>query len=80
MAHEADAVSIISSHISKEEQALGETALGERLPYNDYTTIDWLHELVGGPLCFVGDVLTTCRSKTRSGTVPFTAGKGFDID
>lgn len=35
---------IISSHISKEEHALGGTAVGERLPYNDYTTIDWLHE------------------------------------
>ena len=41
-----DAESIISSHISKDEQILGETALGERLPYNDYTTIDWLHDLV----------------------------------
>ncbi|RMZ76817.1 hypothetical protein DV738_g4667, partial [Chaetothyriales sp. CBS 135597] len=33
-------------HVSKEEQLLGETAVGERLPYNDYTTIDWLHDLV----------------------------------
>lgn len=37
---------IISSAVSKEEQALGGTAIGERLPYNDYTTIDWLHDLV----------------------------------
>ncbi|EXJ86041.1 hypothetical protein A1O1_06410 [Capronia coronata CBS 617.96] len=43
---EAEAASIVSSQISKEEQALGETAVGERLPYNDYTTIDWLHDLV----------------------------------
>ena len=43
---EIDGESIASSHISKEEQALGETAVGERLPYNDYTTIDWLHDLV----------------------------------
>ncbi|ETI22179.1 hypothetical protein G647_06252 [Cladophialophora carrionii CBS 160.54] len=43
---EGDAASILSSHISKEEQALGESAVGERLPYNDYTTIDWLHDLV----------------------------------
>ena len=42
-----DANSIISSHISKEELALGGTSVGERLPYNDYTTIDWLHDLVG---------------------------------
>ncbi|KAK5053926.1 hypothetical protein LTR84_001888 [Exophiala bonariae] len=46
IAHEADAVSVISSHVSKEEQVLAETAVGERLPYNDYTTIDWLHDLV----------------------------------
>lgn len=48
IAHEVDAdgTSIVSSHISKEEQALAETAVGERLPYNDYTTIDWLHDLV----------------------------------
>ena len=46
LAHDAEAESIISSHVSKEEQLLGETAVGERLPYNDYTTIDWLHDLV----------------------------------
>lgn len=44
--HESDAHSIISSHLSKEEQLLSDTAVGERLPYNDYTTIDWLHDLV----------------------------------
>lgn len=38
--------SILSSHLSKEEQLLGETSVGERLPYNNYTTIDWLHDLV----------------------------------
>lgn len=41
-----DAQSIISTHISKAEQALSATPVGERLPYNDYTTIDWLHDLV----------------------------------
>jgi chloride channel 3/4/5 len=41
-----DAESIISSAVSKDEQALSSTAIGERLPYNDYTTIDWLHDLV----------------------------------
>lgn len=40
--------SIISSHVSKDEAELGGTAVGERLPYNDYTTIDWLHDLVSG--------------------------------
>jgi chloride channel 3/4/5 len=43
---EGDAQSIISSHLSKEEQLLSDTAVGERLPYNDYSTIDWLHDLV----------------------------------
>ncbi|OCK77367.1 chloride channel-like protein 3 [Lepidopterella palustris CBS 459.81] len=42
MRHDEEARSIIT----KEEVALGSTALGERLPYNDYTTIDWLHDLV----------------------------------
>lgn len=44
--HGSDAESTISSHLSKDELALGGTAVGERLPYNDYTTIDWLHDLV----------------------------------
>lgn len=41
-----DAYSVLSSHLSKEERALSSTPVGERLPYNDYTTIDWLHDLV----------------------------------
>nr|OQO22701.1 hypothetical protein B0A51_10811 [Rachicladosporium sp. CCFEE 5018] len=41
-----DADSFVRSHVTKEEQKLSETAIGERLPYNDYTTIDWLHDLV----------------------------------
>ena len=43
---DADAQSLIGSHVSKDEQALSSAAVGERLPYNDYTTIDWLHDLV----------------------------------
>lgn len=39
----------VTSHLSKEEQLLSETSVGERLPYNNYTTIDWLHDLVGDP-------------------------------
>jgi chloride channel 3/4/5 len=42
----SNAESIISSHLSEDELALGGTAVGERLAYNDYTTIDWLHDLV----------------------------------
>lgn len=29
-----------------EEVKTADTAVGERLKYNDYTTIDWLHDLV----------------------------------
>ncbi|KAG4442740.1 hypothetical protein IFR05_001757 [Cadophora sp. M221] len=41
-----EAASIVESHVSKEDQELAGTAIGERLPYNDYTTIDWLHDLI----------------------------------
>ncbi|KAK0509760.1 hypothetical protein JMJ35_008154 [Cladonia borealis] len=43
---EEEAHSLIESHVSKDEQALHNSVVGERLPYNDYTTIDWLHDLV----------------------------------
>ena len=47
---EEDAQSIIGSFVSKDEHALFSTSkLGERLPYNDYTTVDWLHDLVCYP-------------------------------
>lgn len=41
-----EASSVIKSHVTVEEMKMGDTAIGERLPYNDYTTIDWLHDLV----------------------------------
>lgn len=41
-----EAASIISSAMTKEEHQLSGSTIGERLPYNDYTTIDWLHDLV----------------------------------
>lgn len=41
-----EAQSIISSAVTKDEQQLAGSTVGERLPYNDYTTIDWLHDLV----------------------------------
>lgn len=43
---EEEASSIIQSHVTEEEQKLADASVGERLPYNDYTTIDWLHDLV----------------------------------
>ncbi|KAK0267936.1 hypothetical protein LTR35_015868 [Friedmanniomyces endolithicus] len=41
-----EASSIVKSHVTREEQKMSGTSVGERLPYNDYTTIDWLHDLV----------------------------------
>ncbi|KAK5114877.1 hypothetical protein LTR62_002035 [Meristemomyces frigidus] len=41
-----EASSIVKSHVSVEEQKMADIAIGERLPYNDYSTIDWLHDLV----------------------------------
>lgn len=41
-----EASSVIGSYVSKDEQALASNPVGERLPYNDYTTVDWLHDLV----------------------------------
>jgi len=42
--------SILTSHLSRDELALADTAIGERLPYDAYQTIDWLHDLVGSIL------------------------------
>jgi chloride channel 3/4/5 len=41
-----DASSVISSQLSMDELALADSAIGERLAYRDYMTIDWLHDLV----------------------------------
>lgn len=41
-----EASSIVKSHVTIEEQKMAESSVGERLAYNDYTTIDWLHDLV----------------------------------
>lgn len=45
-----EAYSVVASHVTKEEAALAGSTVGERLPYNDYTTIDWLHDLVSTQL------------------------------
>lgn len=37
------ASSIVKSHVTIEELALNGSTVGERLAYNDYTTIDWLY-------------------------------------
>lgn len=62
----ARAQSIVSSHVSKEEHALSQTAVGERLPYNDYTTIDWLHDLVCSLLYNCHHPVNAVRSRTPS--------------
>jgi hypothetical protein len=77
--HGSDAGSIISSHLSKDELALGNTAVGERLAYNDYTTIDWLHDLVrSNPPDFTPTATDSLiRSKTPSEVDRSIAGKVF---
>lgn len=62
--------SIVSSRVSKEEQELAGTAIGERLPYNDYTTIDWLHDLVGPIPCDKIDRLTVTSDQ---GLIPLSS-------
>ena len=76
-----DTDSIIDSHLSKEEQALSTSAVGERLPYNDYTTIDWLHDLVKPTFSTTRDQCADqcSRSKTLTGTKPFTPPRVFVI-
>jgi hypothetical protein len=81
--HDIEADSIISSHVSKEEQALAETAVGERLGYNDYTTIDWVHDLVSS---YCRDERMMGRKHglyIRRSRIPFAgetciAGKGYE--
>ena len=78
--HEDEASSIIASYVSKNEQALSNATVGERLPYNDYTTIDWLHDLVSF-LYFTERVTTNnvLRSKTPTVFVLSILEKAFAI-
>lgn len=45
------AQSIRTSALTKEEDMLKGSTVGERLAYNDYTTIDCLHDLVSTTVC-----------------------------
>ena len=76
--HEDEASSVIASYVSKEEQALASAAVGERLPYNDYTTIDWLHDLVRrAQYALYGDQTPMpSRLKTRTATASSTRERG----
>jgi len=79
---EEDARSILSSNLSKEEQALSSTPIGERLPYNDYTTIDWLHDLVGFRCLIRTNIMADDerRSKIPAACEPFILAEACDID
>lgn len=44
-----EARSVISSAVTKDEAALAGSTVGERLPFNDYATVDFLHDLVQQP-------------------------------
>lgn len=73
---EDDAQSVIYSQVSKDEQALASTSVGERLPYNDYTTIDWLHDLVRYAIHSMASPIDRgCRSKTPIAVGPFIPEK-----
>lgn len=77
---EDEAQSFIGSHVSKDEQALASAPIGERLPYNDYTTIDWLHDLVGSLTTALEHQLTHRRSKTPTGFAPFVLERVLDME
>jgi hypothetical protein len=64
-----DVQSAVSSHVTKDEQALSSTAVGEILPYNVYTTIDWLHDLVR-LIYLVGRPRSLTESRSK---VPFVS-------
>ena len=62
-----------------EEIKMADTAVGERLKYNDYTTIDWLHDLVIAThavrVASVQRTHNAHRSKTQAACVPSTIAK-----
>ncbi len=43
---DVETYSLNKSHVSVGVTALTDSTVGERMAYNDYTTIDWMHELV----------------------------------
>lgn len=80
-----EASSIIRSHVTLEEQKMAESSVGERLPYNDYTTIDWLHDLVRLLIRLVGGLPSLilcfpCRSKTHIASALSTMPAVYAID
>jgi hypothetical protein len=55
----------ISSAFTKEDEALANTAAGEILPYNDYSSIDFLHDLVHCSIYYNTTLIPT-RSKIHT--------------
>lgn len=53
-----ETTALLDSQLGLKEQALYVSAAGERLPYNDYTTIDWLHDLVNPSLRYPSRLLS----------------------
>lgn len=41
-----EAGSTVESHQSVDEQKISHSSIGERLPYNQYQTVDFLYDLV----------------------------------
>ncbi|KAF1816802.1 hypothetical protein P152DRAFT_469331 [Eremomyces bilateralis CBS 781.70] len=66
-ARESEVQSVVGSAVSKEEAALGQSIIGERLPYSEYTTIDWLHDIVKSSYRYrsLRPPLTTPTLRTR---------------
>ena len=75
---DAETDGFTTPHSTVDEAALAKNTVGERLPYNAYTTIDWMHELVGlsTTLQIIADDL---RSKTHITTVDFTPNQALGI-
>lgn len=85
----------LDRYISDDEQRLKETYVGERLPYSDYASIDFLHDLVSnnklhfvpdnGPLNWhIGKRLRapSCHSRSRRSALQDyqPSGPGFGLD
>lgn len=74
-----EANSIVKSHVTVEEQAMAHSTIGERLAYNDYTTIDFLHDLVRHSSRAEREwwLMPTCRSRTPTAIASSTVGKAY---
>lgn len=76
ISHTNSANNALEQFISENEQKLSETYVGERLPYSDYSSIDFLHYLVGAFTChhFRCSSDTPHRPKTLPAFAPSADG------